>query len=94
MGHTTYLGCGVDTAVGVFKLIVISEAVLCTPFLINEVIPISEKSADRHVCCKRGGVLGAESLWFGNYGKLVRGSVRRLIPPHSGASIPSRIPEG
>ena len=27
----------------VFKLIVISEAVLCTPFLINEVIPISER---------------------------------------------------
>ena len=33
-----------------------------------------------------------ESLWFGKYGKPVRGSVRRLLPPHSGASIPSRIP--
>ena len=35
-----------------------------------------------------------ESLWFGKYGKSVRGSIRRLLPPHSGASIPSRIPGG
>ena len=35
-----------------------------------------------------------ESLWFGKYGKPVRGSIRRLLPPHSGASIPSRIPGG
>ena len=39
------------------------------------------------------GVESPESLWFGNYGKLVRRSVRRLRPPQSGASIPSRIPE-
>ena len=33
-----------------------------------------------------------ESLWFGKYGKPVRGSIRQLLPPHSGVSIPSRIP--
>ena len=29
-----------------------------------------------------------ESLWFGKYGKSVRGSICWLLPPHSRASIP------